>query len=96
MSAHWFCNISDFEQANVKEQNWPIKCQCCPHTESSQLICYAKQLTVFYARTTLAFNGLIYLGILLEAYSEPCQTSKMEHFAKIVNGFQPLEEVKNS
>ena len=25
-----------------------------------------------------------------EAYSEPCQTSKIELFAKIVNGFQPL------
>ena len=23
----------------------------------------------------------------IEAYSEPCQTSKMERFAKIVNGF---------
>ena len=27
---------------------------------------------------------------LAEAYSEPCQTSKMEHFAKIVNAFQLL------
>ena len=67
-----------------------------PHAETSQLICYAKQLTGFYARATLAFNGLIYLGILLEAYSKPCQTSKIELFAKIVNGYQPLEEVKNS
>ena len=25
-----------------------------------------------------------------EAYSEPCQTSKIESFAKIVNGFMPL------
>ena len=25
-----------------------------------------------------------------EAYSEPCQTSKMERFAKIINSFQPL------
>ena len=25
-----------------------------------------------------------------EAYLEPCQTSKMEHFAKIINGFQRL------
>ena len=25
---------------------------------------------------------------LAEAYSEPCQTSKMEHFAKIVNGLK--------
>ena len=27
---------------------------------------------------------------LSEANSETCQTSKMEHFAKVVNGFQPL------
>ena len=26
----------------------------------------------------------------LEVYSEPCQTSKIEHFVKIVNDFQPL------
>ena len=26
------------------------------------------------------------LTVLTEAYSEPCQTSKMERFAKIVNG----------
>ena len=25
-----------------------------------------------------------------QAYSEPCQTSKMEHFEKMVNIFQPL------
>ena len=28
--------------------------------------------------------------IFLEAYSEPSQTSKMEFFAKIVNGFQRI------
>ena len=35
---------------------------------------------------------LLYLQKILkfsEAYSEPCQTSKMEIFVKIVNGFQP-------
>ena len=37
---------------------YPIKCQCCPHIETSQLICTANQLTVFYMRTTLALNGL--------------------------------------
>ena len=26
-------------------------------------------------------------SLLTEMYSEPCQTSKMEHFAKLVNGF---------
>ena len=36
----------------------PIKCQCCPHIETSQLICTANQLTGFYMRATLALNGL--------------------------------------
>ena len=36
----------------------PIKCQCCPHIETSQLICCANQLTGFYMRATLIFNGL--------------------------------------
>ena len=26
-------------------------------------------------------------GYITERYSEPCQTCKMDHFAKIVNGF---------
>ena len=34
------------------------KCQCCPHIETSQLICFANQLTGIYMRATLAFNGL--------------------------------------
>ena len=37
-----------------------IKCKRCPHTETSQLICHANQLTAFYLRATLALNGLIY------------------------------------
>ena len=37
----------------------PIKCQCCPHIETSQLICCANQLTGFYMRATLTLNGLI-------------------------------------
>ena len=36
----------------------PIKCQCCPHIETSQLICTANQLTGFYMWATLALNGL--------------------------------------
>ena len=36
-----------------------IKCQCCPYIETSQLICCANQLTLFYMRVTLAVNGLI-------------------------------------
>ena len=44
---------------------WISKClldfliQCCPHTETSQLIFCANQLTGFYMRATLAFNRLI-------------------------------------
>ena len=30
-----------------------------PHIETSQLICTVKQLTGFYMRATLAFNGLL-------------------------------------
>ena len=32
---------------------------CCPHVETGQLICCANQLTGFYMRATLAFNGFI-------------------------------------
>ena len=35
--------------------------QCCPHIETCQLICRANQLTGFYMRATLAFNGLTHL-----------------------------------
>ena len=31
-----------------------------------------------------------------EAYLEPCQTSKMEYFAKIVNDFRCLTEFKTA
>ena len=37
-----------------------IKCQCCPHIETSQLIYTANQLTGFYMRATLALNWLIF------------------------------------
>ena len=33
-------------------------CQCCPHIETSELICCADQLTGFYMRATLALNRL--------------------------------------
>ena len=36
----------------------PIKCYCRPHIEPSQLICSSNQLTGFYIRETLAFNGI--------------------------------------
>ena len=36
----------------------PIKCQCCPHIETSQSIGTANQLTGFCMRTKLALYGL--------------------------------------
>ena len=41
----------------------PIKCQCCPDIETSQLICTENQLTGSYIRTTLALNGLKHVAI---------------------------------
>ena len=38
--------------------DWPVKYQCSPHIETSQLICCANQLTGFCMRATLSFNGL--------------------------------------
>ena len=38
----------------------PLNTSVCPHIETSQLICRANQLTGFYMRATLAFNGLTY------------------------------------
>ena len=43
----------------------PIKCQCCRHVETSQLISAANQLAGFYMRETLAFNGLIFSRVSL-------------------------------
>ena len=37
----------------------PIKRQCCPHIETSQLISTANQMTGLHMRATLVFNGLI-------------------------------------
>ena len=42
----------------MEDPIYPIKCQCCPHIETSQLIYCANQLTGFYMRATLALNGL--------------------------------------
>ena len=36
----------------------PIKCQCCPDIETSQLICTANQLTDFHMKAIQALNGL--------------------------------------
>ena len=38
-----------------------MKCQCWPHIETSELICYANQSTGFYMRATLALDGLMTL-----------------------------------
>ena len=39
---------------------YPIKCQqCCPHMETSQIICTAGCLTGFCVGATLAVNGII-------------------------------------
>ena len=40
--------IKKFIEETMKHYGYPIKCQCCPHIKTSQLICYV----------TLAFNGL--------------------------------------
>ena len=42
----------------IKTITKPIKCQCCPHIETNQLIYRVNQLTDFYIWATLAFNGL--------------------------------------
>ena len=47
-----FQHTEDFLNINV------IKYQCCPHLETSQLICSANQLTGSYKGATLALNGL--------------------------------------
>ena len=42
----------------------PLNAKCCPHIETSQLICKANQLTRFYVRATLVFNGLSELSFI--------------------------------
>ena len=54
----------------------PIEYQCCPHTETSQLMCRANQLTGFYMRVTLALNGLIEFLILVKPYLDICNNSE--------------------
>ena len=46
----------------------PIKCQCCTHIETSQLIGTANQLTGFYMRA-LVFNELISIHELSHLFS---------------------------
>ena len=49
-----------------------IKCQCCPHIETSQLICFGNQLTGFYMRATVEFNGLISFSLQLKMLQWKC------------------------
>ena len=42
----------------LQQNGQHIKCQCCPHVETSQLICCGNQMTAFYMWATLVFNGL--------------------------------------
>ena len=41
------------------DKSYSLTYLCCPHKETSQLICCANQLTSFYMGATLVFNGLI-------------------------------------
>ena len=52
-------NYSTFRSYHKPDNSLPIKCQCCPHIETIQLIWIANQLTGFSMRATLALNGLI-------------------------------------
>ena len=48
-----------YETKISKSYQYRIKCQYCPHIETSQLICTANQLTGFYMRATLAMNAIL-------------------------------------
>ena len=48
-----------------------------PHTKTSQLICTANQLTGFYIRATLAFNGFIFM-----VSSSSWSITTVEHFSR--------------
>ena len=50
------------------------------HENLQNVLLKPKQLEVCYGDYTKPF------ALVTEAYSEPCQVSKMEFFAKIVNG----------
>ena len=48
---------------NTFKHTLTIKCQCCPHIETTQLICTANQLTGFYMRATLARTNFFSLQL---------------------------------
>ena len=52
--------------------------------ETSQLICCANQLTSFYIRATLAFNGLIFGGITRHRYFTKCTLIVIKSIVKII------------
>ena len=55
-----------------------IKCKCCPHTETSQLIYSVNQLTGFYLKVTLAFNGLKMVGRMSSLLCNFCGLNSTE------------------
>ena len=58
-----------FTRLNVKvSRNYLIKPQSCQHIETSQLICFANQLTGFYMMATLAFNDLRIYSVFKETF----------------------------
>ena len=59
----------------VKSDYIPIKCQCCPHIETSQLICCGIQLTGSYMRKPLPLTGLSFLS---SRYIFDKQTNKIK------------------
>ena len=52
--------------------------------ETSQLICCANQLTSFYIRATLAFNGLTFWGIMRHRYFTKCTLIVIKSIVKII------------
>ena len=49
--------------------------QCCPHMETSQLICTANQLTDFYMRATLAINGSMWKRDTITKKNQKCASN---------------------
>ena len=72
----------------------PIKCQCCPPIETSQLICTANQLTDFYMRATLALDGLRQFIFSKESWVSTNSFSiKYTSFSRGFNGNQDVSVV---
>ena len=77
------------------KRSQPIKCQCCHHIETGQLICIANQSTDFYMKATLAFNGLTITEIQKNlSFSTVSQSDLSRHInlnnklhCKVIGGF---------